>query len=177
MYYRVAIQTNSSSEWKWTSTVLSSLDVLFQFLKLHHAIPVQNLRIFTSSTRENMNEMLSCENNGLASNSVAAEQFLLERHLHVWETGKAEQTKQETQALPEVGAVVSPQPLQPASSTKTDYVLAYSMNLLDRKRQELEFGSGGDHDCPYVFTLPQSIAEMLAWITLHEKVQHSPIAL
>jgi hypothetical protein len=43
MYYRVAfyqsaIQVNPSPTWQWKSTVLSSLDALFQFLRLYRAL-------------------------------------------------------------------------------------------------------------------------------------------
>ncbi|MHB8600463.1 MAG: hypothetical protein ACYDER_27100 [Ktedonobacteraceae bacterium] len=179
MYYRVAIQTNSSPAWKWKSTVLSSLDVLFRFLKLHHTIPAHKLRIFTSTSREDMNEMLLREKNGLDSNSVTAEQFLLERHLHVWETERSEQLKQETQTVIEDTTTVSSQLALLAGSMTGNILLApaYALNPLDRSRQEIEFGTVGDHDCPYVFTLPQSIKEMRAWIQLLEKAQHNPIAL
>lgn len=177
MYYRVAIQTNSSPTWKWKSGVLCSLNVLFQYLRLHHAIAAHSLLIFTSSSREDMDEMLSYENNGLASNAVTAEQFLRDRHLHVWETGIAEQLKQEAQTTSAVGGDVSPQPALSASSMTTGYVFAYALNPLDRRRQEIEFGPGGDHDCPYIFTLPQSVPEMLAWMKLLEKVQFSLITL
>ncbi len=34
MYYRVAIQVDAVPTWQWKSTVLSSLDTLFQFLRL-----------------------------------------------------------------------------------------------------------------------------------------------
>jgi hypothetical protein len=124
-----------------------------------------------------MNEMLLRENNGHDSNSVTAEQFLLERHLHVWETEKPNPIQQETQTTTEDKAALSPQPLLSECSIKEDYVLANIMNPLDRRRQEIEFGAGGDHDSPYIFTLPQSIPEMLAWMKLLERVQHSPIAL
>lgn len=177
MYYRVAIQTDSLPAWKWKSTVVSSLEVLFRFLRLHHTIPANRLRIFTSSSREDMSEMLVRENNGLDNNSVTAEQFLLERHLHVWVTGKAEQTTQETQTPTEAGTIVSSQLSQPKHNLNTDYAPAYIMNPLDRRRQEIEFGPGGDHDCPYTFTLPLSIPEMLAWIKLLEKVQGDSITL
>lgn len=177
MYYRVAIQTNSLPAWKWKSTVLSSLDILFQFLRLHHSIPANRLRIFTSPSQENMNEMLSRENEGFGDYSVTAEQFLRARHLHVWETGKPEPIQQEAHTTTEDKAPKSPQPSLPASGMTINHVPAFTSNPLDRKRQEIEFGPGGDHDCPYTFTLPQSIPEMLAWIKLLEKVQGSSIAL
>ncbi len=171
MYYRVAIQTNSSSVWKWKSTVLRSLDSLLQFLRLYHALPANSLRIFVSPARDNLDEMLLRENNGFDNYSVTAEQFLRVRHIHVWETEKAEQP------TTEIDATISPQPTQPERSMKSEYVPAYATNPLDRRRQEIEFGTAGDHDCPYVFTFPQSVPEMLAWIKLLQKVQCSPIAL
>jgi hypothetical protein len=38
MYYRVSIEMNPSPTWQWKSTVLSSLDALFQFLRLYRAL-------------------------------------------------------------------------------------------------------------------------------------------
>ncbi len=179
MYYRVAIQTNSSSKWKWKSTVLSSLDALLQFLRLHRALPVNSLRIFVSPARDNLDEMLLRENNGFDNYSVTAEQFLRVRHIHVWETGSPEPLPQETQTVIEDTTTVSSQLALLASSMTGNILLApaYALNPLDRRRQEIEFGPGGDHDYPYIFTLPQTIQEMLAWIKLLEKVQRSPIAL
>ena len=45
------------------------------------------------------------------------------------------------------------------------------LNALDKKRFELESGEGGDHDAPYLFTLPVSTPQMLAWIQLRARVQ------
>jgi hypothetical protein len=81
MYYRVAIQVDSSPTWKWRSTVLSSLNALFQWLRLYQALPQDHLRVFSSSSREGMDEQLACEKKGLVSNSVTAAQFLHERML------------------------------------------------------------------------------------------------
>lgn len=177
MYYRVAIQTNSLPAWKWKSSVLSSLNVLFHFLQLHRTIPANRLRIFTSPSHENMNEMLLRENEGFGDYSVTAEQFLRARHLHVWETEGPEHIQQEAHTTTEDKAPGSPQTALTASSMTINHLPAFIMNPLDRRRQEIEFGPGGDHDCPYTFTLPQSVPEMLAWIKLLEKVQGSSIAL
>ncbi len=177
MYYRVAIQTNSLPTWKWKSTVLSSLDTLLQFLRLHRALPANSLCIFASPSREDMNEMLLRKNNGSDDYSVTVEQFLRARHLHVWETDQPEHIQQETHTTREDKAPESSQPALPTSRMTINNVPAFLMNPLDRRRQEIEFGPGGDHDCPYTFTLPVSIPEMLAWIKLSEKVQGSSIAL
>ena len=81
MYYRVAIQADASSTWQWKSTTLSSLLPLFQFLRRFHDLPQDRLRVFSSSSREEMEEQLVRENNGLGSDSLTAAEFLQERML------------------------------------------------------------------------------------------------
>jgi len=76
LYYRVALMTGQSPTWKWKSSVLTSLETLFNFLKIYRAIPKDRLRVFLSSTAERMDELLTRENNGLVSNSLTAEQLL-----------------------------------------------------------------------------------------------------
>jgi len=49
MYYRVAIQVDAVPTWQWKSTVLSSLETLFQFLRFFGALPQVQLRVFSSS--------------------------------------------------------------------------------------------------------------------------------
>ncbi len=56
MYYRVAIQVDPLPTWQWRSTVLSSLHTLFQFLRLYRALPQDHLHVFSSSSREGMDE-------------------------------------------------------------------------------------------------------------------------
>ena len=81
MYYRVAIQEVVSSTWKWKSTTISSLNSLLQFLRRFHDLPQDHLRVFSSNSREEMDEQLVQENKGLGSDSVTAAQFLQERML------------------------------------------------------------------------------------------------
>jgi hypothetical protein len=45
------------------------------------------------------------------------------------------------------------------------------MSPLERRREELEDGKGGDHDILYQFTLPVSIHQVLAWMKLRVRVQ------
>src|SRR6266852_45487 len=84
MYYRVAIQRergqrNRPQSWQWQSTVLSSLQTLFHFLRLYSALPQDHLRVFSSSSREGLEEQFMQENKGLGSASVTAAQFLQTR--------------------------------------------------------------------------------------------------
>ncbi len=49
------------------------------------------------------------------------------------------------------------------------------MNGLQLRRLELELGAAGDHDCPYTFTLPTYIPQILAWTELLARVQRGEI--
>ena len=79
MYYRVAIKVDSLPIWQWKSTVLSSLDTLFRFLRLYGALPQECLWVFSSPSREGLEEQLMQEKQGLGSHAVTAAQFLRER--------------------------------------------------------------------------------------------------
>ena len=79
MYYRVAIQVDASPAWQWKSTTLSSLNALFQLLRRYRNLPQDHLRVFSSPSREEMDEQLARENSGLASHSVTAAQFMQEQ--------------------------------------------------------------------------------------------------
>lgn len=76
IYYRVALQDKQTPTWKWKSTVLTSLDALLLFLRTYGSIPKEDVRVFFSSSAEEMEEMLSRQNQGLVSNSVSADQLL-----------------------------------------------------------------------------------------------------
>jgi hypothetical protein len=94
MYYRVAIrregdQLDRPPSWQWKSTALSSLQALLQFLRLYGALPQDQLRVFSSSSRESLEELLAQENKGLSSHSVTATQFLQERNIAVRERAQS----------------------------------------------------------------------------------------
>src|SRR5437764_13375997 len=74
-YNRVASQASQSSTWQWKSTVLTSLETVFGFLKLYRMVPKDRIRVFFSSAIQSLDEMLARENQGLASNSLTAEQL------------------------------------------------------------------------------------------------------
>jgi hypothetical protein len=81
MDYRVAIQNSMSPTWRWKSTTISSITSLLQFLRRFHDLPQDHLLVFSSHSREEMEEQLVRENKGLGSNSVTAAQFLQKRML------------------------------------------------------------------------------------------------
>ena len=161
MYYRIAIQVDAQPPWKWQSTVLSGLSSLLQWLQVYRAFSHERLRIFSSPLREALNAQLAWENQGLVSASVPAIQFLQERGIAprgaVREAGAGgAQTNERTTSIP---AHTSPTPDESG------------MSLLDKRREELEGGAGGDHDQPYRFTLPTSLPQVLAWVKLLARVQ------
>jgi hypothetical protein len=170
MYYRVAIRVNAAPTWQWKSTVLSSLNTLFQGFQFYQALPQDRLRVFSSSSRDEINEHLMCENQGLGSNSVPAVQFLRERLIYVREM---------TAEASAHGAREQGEPATVGSATKRScnecspgaHALAEKgLPVLERKRGETEWGAGSDHDLPYIFTLPSSWPQVRAWMRLLARV-------
>lgn len=172
MYYRVAIQVNPSTNFQWKSTVLSSLQTVFQFLRLYPALPHDRLRVFSSCSREEFHEQLVRENTGRGSSSVTAAHFLQERLICSPEGAggaSAPDIQKKERAVP-VAVAIEPSPTR--SSWEAQSLDERSSSALERSREELERGAGGDQDLPYWFTLPASIPQVLAWVELLAKVQH-----
>ena len=165
MYYRVAIQVDSSPTWKWKSPALSSLNILSQWFQYYRAVPQDRLRIYSSSSQEDLNEQLVRENQGLLSTSVPATQFLQERRIappRVLREASAGGTR-ENERTTSIATLTEPSPYESSRSP------------LDKRRDELERGAGGDHDLPYSFALPPSMVQVLAWMKLLAKVQRGEL--
>src|SRR5258708_14341110 len=115
IYYRVALQANRSDTWRWRSTVLTSLNALFGFLKLYNMVPRDLIRVFFSSSPEYIDQMLARANKGLASSSVTAEQFLkVKTCINSQETArlKPEPDMQEPRSLVSTPAVANQPPTE-----------------------------------------------------------------
>ena len=110
IYYRLALQERHTALWTWMSTGLTSLDAVLQLLRcIARLIPPDRIRVFTSSAKEDLHELLSRENNGLASGSVTAAQFLQERGIRSHATEAAEHEVHEARENQGTGSrVVSP---------------------------------------------------------------------
>jgi len=196
-YYRLAVQDHQTSRWNWKTTAVTSLKAVFQLLRSYSALlPQDCIHVFISSSKEELHELLSRENNGQASGSVTAAQFLRERNLVVLE--RAQSTSEESvsvQAAQPVAPVATwakhvweqyvmmkeAQAAQPGATAETASCLRESittgvpsspgMSLLDKKRLEFELGPGGDYDMPYHFMLPISMPQLLAWTRLLTRVR------
>jgi len=175
MYYRVAIQLAPLAPWQWRSTTLSSLDALFQFLRLYQALPQGRLRVFSSSSCEEINEQLVRENTGLGSTSVTAAQFLQERKICSPEVALGTSEHQVGAHQERAPIAVITQPSSDESSRGVTFADGKGLGSLERKRLELEIGAGGDHDLLYRFTLPTSTPQVLAWVKLLVRVQNSDL--
>ena len=73
-YYRLAVQDRQTTKWTWKTTALTSLQAVFQLLRTYEKLPQDSIRVFTASSKEDLDEMLSHENDGLTSSSVTATQ-------------------------------------------------------------------------------------------------------
>jgi hypothetical protein len=166
-YYRLALQERQTSMWTWKSTILTSLEGVLHLLRIYSPIPPERIRVFSSARKEEIPEMLDRENNGQASGSLTAAQFLRDRHLHV--RGVSSQHMAEKTIHRSTSVAVDPAMREDRlTSSLAD---ASSINLLDQKRLQIELGSGGDHDTPYRFSLPVSTPQLLAWTRLLVRVQ------
>ena len=169
IYYRVALKGDQSHTWRWISTVLTSLEALFGFLRLYNMVPRDRIRVFFSSSGESMDLMLARENTGLASNSITAEQLFNGRG----KISSVEMTRLESEpgTRESMGMRVTSIAREHSSNEKSaTSPLERSMSFLDMRRLESELGTPGDHDTPYTFTLPTSMPQALAWTKLLAKV-------
>jgi hypothetical protein len=166
-YYRVALRTNETAEWRWKSTVVTSLESIVGLIRLYRNVPGDRMRIFFSSSVEFMNDMLARENEGLTSNSVTAEQFLGGKTIKLDEMARLE-AETVLHKKVTVSAVVA------TASTVNEKRMSTNgaaLSALDVRRLEVEPGQPGDHDTPYGFSLPVSMPQTLAWLKLMVRVQ------
>ncbi|HEX7734444.1 MAG TPA: hypothetical protein VF458_06270, partial [Ktedonobacteraceae bacterium] len=158
--------------WQWKSTVLSSLESLFQVLRLYRAFPQERLRVFSSHASEGLQEQLRQENSAGGSASVMVARFLQQHLLHspeMIEAGGAREHKATT------SIAVSTRTRLDESGGAARALDEWRMSSLERKRLAQEFGTGGDHDLPYTLALPASLPQILAWMTLLAKVQRGEL--
>ena len=83
IYYRVALQGSQSAMWRWKSDLLTSLDRVLGLLKLYQCVPAEHIRVFLSSSTEQMDAMLDRANQGLLSTAITVDQ-LWDKHCMSW---------------------------------------------------------------------------------------------
>jgi hypothetical protein len=165
MFYRVAIQADTSTRWRWCSTMLSSLDAVFRFLQLNYA-PLEHLLVFSSGLYEEIDEQLARENQGLPSKSVMATRFLHERLILSLEGTRATPARETAEDQLMTSIAVAAHSSGKIRGSEVDGLVGNGMSALERRRLEFELGPGGDHDVPYRFVLPAELLPALVWMKL-----------
>jgi hypothetical protein len=75
IYYRVALRGNQFASWRWTSSPLTSLGGVLGVLKLYRCMPREYIRVFLSTSPEQMETMFRRENQGLLSTAITVDQL------------------------------------------------------------------------------------------------------
>lgn len=201
-YYRLAIQDRQATRWIWLTTPVTSLQAVFQLLRTYGTFPLDSIRVFAAPAKEDFSELLRRQNTNLASSSVTATQFLQERNIVVRARAHSASEQSVSAAAAQQGATVAtwakdvwerhaamrtaPAVQQAANAAPSSPLSEYisttgapsspGMIVLDKKRLEIERGTGGDHDTSYRFTLPVSMPQLLAWRRLQTRVQAGELA-
>jgi hypothetical protein len=190
IYFRVALRTDQSSQWRWKSNILITPGTLFDFLNMYDRVPKNRLRVFFATSKEFMNEMLARENSGLLSNSITVEEFLKSgkridgQHIRQLEFELGLQESKELIARSVITRKLGDErsSLQTASAGEPANTViseargnSRESNLMRLTREELEWSRGGDYDTPYTFALPVLMPQALAWARLLAKVQRGEL--
>jgi hypothetical protein len=83
IYYRIALQGSQSATWRWKSGLLISLDCVLGLLNLYRCMPREHIRVFLSTSPEQIEEMLSRANQGFLSTGITVDQ-LWDKHSMSW---------------------------------------------------------------------------------------------
>jgi hypothetical protein len=175
MYYRVAIRREGDQLdrlpcWQWKSTVFSSGQAMFHFLRLSGELPQDQLRIFSSPSRVSLEEQLSQGNTEFISHSITAQQFLQEYMIHSLKRIQREPEQEAGEDQESASDVVDDETWSNENGDTAHTLDEGNMSRLSRRRLELEFGPGRDHDIAYSFALPTLMPQVLVWMSLLAKV-------
>lgn len=176
-YYRLALQNQHTTLWTWKSTVVTSLEAAFQLLRIYRALPQERLRVFSSTCKEDLaRHEPDCVGNHPTVFSVSAAEFLRERKLQVSEVAQQVPDREATE-IPLQQPTSAALALSWQAPGMTSDSPGINGTTPERRRLENKRGSGGDHDLPYTFTLPDSLPQILAWIRLSTKVRNGELEL
>ena len=141
---------------------------------MSRSIPRSLLRVFFASSVEGLDLMLDCETKGLASGSIAVDHLLPGRCSTSQSISQLEmrQFESELRTRASLGTGATSTGGEPSLHEKRrSPPPAGRMDVLDRRRLEIELGTPGDHDMRFTFTLPTSLPQVHAWMQLRAKVQ------
>jgi hypothetical protein len=171
-YYRLAIQNQQTALWTWKSTVVTSLEAVFQLLRIYRALPQDRVRVFSSASKEELAlALLDSEKNSLTVCSVTAAEFSHARQLQIYDGAYHGFDGGTAQPNVQFSTTVTLASSWPVDSVAPASLAASGVNDLEKRRLEQEMGPGGDHDLPYTFMLPPTLAQVRVWIQLFAQVQ------
>lgn len=157
VYFRAAIKVGETSRWQWKSTLLTSLDAVYGFLRMYERVEKERIRVFFASSPVFLKEMLWRENNDQVTNSLLAGQFYRAK-------GKIDMLEMVRLESEVVGQLENREPM--SSTIVMEPVL--ERNEIDPLPMSYEQGT---YDAPYMFTLPTGTQEILIWARLMTSVQ------
>lgn len=166
IYYRVALRANHSPAWKWQSTILTSLEALFRWLRMYRGLSNDCIRVFFASSKQGLDKMLIRANQGAVSNSMTVEQLIAQR----WRVNPSEIRRGEAELdlQEDKGSGSHAIPAQePVNGTR--------MYVAEMTQVEGGQGTEPHHDLPYLFTLPSFLPEALSWARLLTKVHEGQL--
>jgi hypothetical protein len=173
MYYRVAIQVDpagSMPTWRWQSTTLGTLNAVLQWLRWYQNLPRERMCVFSSSSRETLDDVIRRANQGLGSTAVPATR-LVPVAKSICSTSIGEPHIAGQLAVQSGGARgIQERRLTTSVGNQFQHRPLLS-SPLEWRRDVLERGAGGDHDPTYRFSLPASAPERLAWVKLLARVR------
>jgi hypothetical protein len=167
MYYRIAIETTCRPTWSWVSTSLGSLNSVRDWLRFYYSLPRDRLCVFSASSRDDLSEPPLYKTPKLVLTPIPATRLMPAAGGGPGDQGEA--VTAATRQGPTSTLAWSPLRQFAQSPEKS------STSPLDARRDELERGVGGDHDCPYRFSVPASTSELLAWARLLSRVLHDDL--
>ncbi len=175
MLYRLAIRSKTAPDWHWKSTVLTSLDAVFRLLRPYQALPHDRLLVCSAPSREQLNEMLRRANDGLESGAVTATQFLRQRLIRPSMGTQSTSSQGEQEKQKSTSVAIATHMLLAEGGRAAIAPDATREHALEQRRRAMEEGAGGDHNAPYIFALPLSVSQALAWIRLLARKQRGEL--
>ena len=175
-YYRLALQNRQTDLWTWKSTIVTSLEAVFQLLRIYRALPQDRLRVFSSPCKEDLTQArLNGEENTLTACSVTATEFSHARKVHISDGAYHEFDQRTAKTSVQCSSSVTLASSWSVNSVVTSSLAASGMHDLEKRRLEQEMGPGGDHDLPYTFLLPPALAQVRLWIHLLAQVHRGEL--
>ena len=75
IYFQMALRGSQSATWRWKSSPFTSLDGVLRRLHLYRCVPRDRIRVFLSTSPEQMEAMLRRENHALLSTAITVDQL------------------------------------------------------------------------------------------------------